>query len=170
MTGWPHGRHRDGGIDEITLPSGPGRLWLCGKHLIGPDPEAALDRVGADLAVCLCQRHELADRYPAYVEWIERHRPSRALWYPTPDIGALPVDQAVAMLEHIEQRLAGGAGVIVHCAAGIGRAGTTAAALLIRSGLSLPDALDQVRRQRPMGGPEGGSQLDLLRVLAGEHG
>lgn len=170
MTGWPIGRHRDGGIDEITLPSGPGRLWLCGKHLIGPDPEAALARVQADLAVCLCQRYELDDRYPNYVAWLEANQPDRALWFPTPDLSALAFDRAVVMLDTIEARLADGATVIVHCAAGIGRAGTTAAALLVRAGMALPAALEQVRRQRPMGGPEGGSQMELLRRLSGEHG
>ncbi len=44
----------DGGIDEIPLPAtASGRLWLCGKHAIGPDPEGLMARVGADGVVCL---------------------------------------------------------------------------------------------------------------------
>ena len=40
----------DGGIHEIPLPPPtPGRLWLCGKHAIGPDPEGLMGRVGAEL-------------------------------------------------------------------------------------------------------------------------
>jgi len=26
----------DGGINEIPLPGAVGKLWLCGKHYIGP--------------------------------------------------------------------------------------------------------------------------------------
>jgi len=44
----------DGGIHEIPLPPpARGRLWLCGKHAIGPDPDALMARVGADTVVCL---------------------------------------------------------------------------------------------------------------------
>ena len=60
-------RSRTGGIDEVPVP-GPGRVWLCGKHFIGPDPEVALERTGAAVVVCLNERGELEDRYPEYVE------------------------------------------------------------------------------------------------------
>jgi hypothetical protein len=37
------GLNLDGGIHEIPLPPpAAGRLWLCGKHAIGPDPEGLL--------------------------------------------------------------------------------------------------------------------------------
>ena len=57
-------RSRHGGVDEIPLPVGPGRLWLCGKHYIGPDPEAAMAAIGATTVVCLSETHELADLPP----------------------------------------------------------------------------------------------------------
>ena len=44
----PGERWRDGGVYEIPLPVRNGRLWLCGKHFIGPDPEGAMASVGAD--------------------------------------------------------------------------------------------------------------------------
>ena len=55
MSTWPHGRSADGGIDEIPIPA-DGRLWLCGKHVVGPDPQAAMDRVGADSIICFNPR------------------------------------------------------------------------------------------------------------------
>jgi hypothetical protein len=158
----------DGGVHEIPfgrLNGRPtGRLWLCGKHVIGPDPEALLDRLGADTVVCLTERHELADRYPAYVSWLERD--PRAVWFPVHDLHAPPLAAARPFYGSLLDRLADGEGLIVHCAAGIGRAGTTAVALLVLSGWELADALAHVRAHRPMAGPEAGSQLELLRRLA----
>ena len=39
---WPTGRSADGGLDRVPLPFGTGALWMCGKHRVGPDPEAVL--------------------------------------------------------------------------------------------------------------------------------
>ena len=61
-TGWPGARARDGGIDRLPLPDTAGALWLCGKHVVGPDPVAALARVDATTIVCLNERYELDDR------------------------------------------------------------------------------------------------------------
>jgi protein-tyrosine phosphatase len=159
---WPVGRSRDGGVDEVPLP-GPGRLWLCGKHAIGPDPEAALASVGATVVVCLNERAELADRYPGYVAWLERD--PRARWHPVPDLHAPPVDEARELVAELRVRLDAGAGLLVHCGAGIGRAGTLAAAVLMSYGVPLDEALTTVRASRPMAGPEAGAQAELLASL-----
>lgn len=55
---------------------------------------------------------------------------------------------------------------VLHCGAGIGRAGTIAAALLMRGGLSHDEALARVASSRPMAGPEAGAQRDLLVALS----
>lgn len=166
MTGWPHGRSRDGGVDEIPLPVRPGRLWLCGKHAVGPDPEAVLTRVGATTVVCLNERHELEDRYPDYVAWLDRHRPSRASWWPVPDLHAPPLDRALALLDDLRTRLDRGEGLVMHCGAGIGRAGTIAAGLLVALGWDVERAVGHVAAHRPMAGPEAGEQRMLLDRLA----
>src|SRR4051794_41371069 len=87
---WPSERSLDGGIDEIPQ-RGPGRLWLAGKHAVGPDPEALLTRVGADAIVCLNERHEIDDRYPGYVEWLVEEAPPRAHRVPIHDLHAPPL-------------------------------------------------------------------------------
>ena len=164
--GWPRGRAVDGGVDEIPLPSAAlGRLWLCGKHAIGPDPERLLDATGASSVVCLTQRFELEDRYPDYVRWLEAQVPDRATWFPIHDLGAPPLERYVVLLDEVSARLAAGAGVVAHCAAGLGRAGTLATALLMQAGQARPDALAHVAAHRPMAGPEAGAQTELLVAL-----
>ncbi|NOX31752.1 MAG: hypothetical protein GXP35_17160, partial [Actinobacteria bacterium] len=80
-------RSFDGGIDQVPLPGASGELWLCGKHAIGPDVDAALARANdADTVVCLNERHELEDRYPAYVSWLDGSDSERAIWHPIPDL------------------------------------------------------------------------------------
>ena len=156
----------DGGIHEIPLPpTARGRLWLCGKHAIGPDPEGLMRRVGADGVVCLNEEHELADRYPEYVTWLRTQPSERAYWFPIPDLHAPAVEQFTPVLTDIVDRIVAGDRLIVHCAAGIGRAGTTAVAVLVSLAVPLDEALEHVRRHRPAAGPEAGAQLELVRQL-----
>ena len=157
----------DGGIHEIPLPPGAqGRLWLCGKHVIGPDPEGLLERVGADAVVCLTQEHELAERYPDYVDWLRAQPATRVIWWPIHDLHAPDRERFEPVLADVVARLSAGTGVVVHCAAGIGRAGTTAVAVLVSMGMPLDEALEHVRSHRPSAGPEAGTQLELVRDLA----
>jgi len=157
-------------MDEIPVPGGAGRLWLCGKHFIGPDPEGALARVGAAAAVCLSEPAELTDRYPDYVSWLKANQPARALWYPIPDLHAPDPDHAVELLDELRARLTSGQSLLMHCGAGIGRAGTVAAGLLITWGMPLDEALERVSAHRPMAGPEAGAQTELLEALAAGAG
>ncbi len=174
MTDWLTTRQRDGGIDRIPLPSGvPGALWLCGKHAIagGRYDEAAAPW---DTVVCLCRRHELADRYPGYVDWMDATPasgdPDRSIWWPIHDLGAEPVTRTLPFVDDLVDRLAAGSSLLVHCAAGIGRAGTTAVAVLVRLGVDLDDALTTVREARPMAGPEAGAQRLLVHEIADATG
>jgi protein-tyrosine phosphatase len=159
-------RSRHGGVDEIPLPTAEGRLWLCGKHFVGPDVEDAVRQVGADTVVCLNEAHELEARYPEYVHWLRTNRDARAVWSPVPDLHAPDLETAVALVELLRSRLRDGESLLVHCGAGFGRAGTIAAALLLRLGLPLDVAVDTVARHRPMAGPEAGVQRELLESLA----
>ena len=172
---WLSRRQRDGGVDLIRLPAGvPGRLWLCGKHAIGPDHDALLAEVGGTAAaattttttvVCLTERHELADRYPAYVMWLDDPgSPSR--WFPIHDLHAPDVETMERFVGELVELLRAGETLIVHCAAGKGRAGTTAVCVLVALGMSLPDARDHVATARPGAGPEVGAQRQLVHDLA----
>jgi protein-tyrosine phosphatase len=165
---WLDERGRNGGVDEIPLPGVPGRLWLCGKHFIGPDPEEALVRTGAAVVVCLNERHELANRYPGYVAWLEEHAGERAVWFPVPDLHAPEAERAGPLVEYLRSRVTAGDGVLVHCGAGIGRAGTIAAAVLLSLGLDLEAALEVVAASRPSAGPQADVQAALLAAMAAD--
>lgn len=164
--GWLSERSRNGGLDEVPLPEVCGRLWLCGKHLIAPDVDRAIERTNASLVVCLNEAYEIEPRYPAYVEWLRAESGHRALWHPIPDLDAPAVEDARALSDAIVSVLASGRSVVAHCGAGIGRAGTLAALVLVRLGTPLPQALAVVAAARPMAGPEAGAQRALLVAFA----
>jgi protein-tyrosine phosphatase len=167
MTALFTNRSLAGGIDQIPLPSPcPGELWLCGKHVIGVDVEATLAFAGADHVVCLTQRHELIDRYPAYVAWLEANQPARATWAATPDLGTLSTDDSLHLYRTLTNLVQAGSKLIVHCAAGIGRSGTAAVAILMLLGVEIGEAEAIVAANRPMAGPETGPQRELLETLA----
>lgn len=171
-TGWLTPRQRDGGIDRVpfppvaaaTLPSTAG-LSLCGKHAVAPDVGAALTRSGAHTVVCLVERHELAARYPAYVQWLEAAA-TDAVWHPVHDLHAPPLAEAQVLVDHLVHRLRRGEHLLVHCGAGIGRAGTIAACILVRLGMEEVAALAHVAAHRPMAGPEAGAQRELVSAIA----
>ncbi len=163
---WPHPRSFDGGVDRIPVSCVTGQLWLAGKHAIGPDPERALRHLEATTIVCLNQRHELLDRYPAYVDWLAAQPPERVVWFPIPDLDAPPFEVVRPLLVDLGDRLRRGERLIVHCAAGIGRSGTIAVCLLMTLGFDRVDALRVVATHRPMAGPEVGAQGDLVNQVA----
>lgn len=162
---WLGPRGLDGGIDTIPLPITTGGLSLCGKHAIGPDHAAAMERCGATTVVCLVEAHELVDRYPDYLTWISTVADDR-VWFPVHDLHAPTVERALPFLDDLERRVRSGEHLLMHCAAGIGRAGTMAACLLLRLGMDAPTALAHVAAHRPMAGPEAGPQKDLVDRLA----
>ena len=157
-------RSRNGGLDQVPVHGVAGRLWLCGKHLVGPDVHAAVARVDADVVLCLNQRHELEDRYPDYVGWLRTD--PRAWWVPVPDLHAPPLDEAVPVVEALVAHLEAGRTVLAHCGAGIGRAGTIAAAVLVAWGATVDEATSVVAASRPGAGPAAGAQRELLDQLA----
>jgi hypothetical protein len=165
---WAEKRSRHGGVDEIPLPAGfPGRLFVCGKHFIGPDPEAAVRHVGATAVVCLNAAGELG-RYPGYLGWLQVQQPARLLWWSIPDLGAPTHEEALELLGELRSRLERGERLLLHCGAGVGRAGTVATGLLVMMDMDLEDAVEHVRAHRPLAGPEAGAQTELLVWLAGQ--
>jgi protein-tyrosine phosphatase len=87
-----------------------------------------------------------------------------------PDLHAPALESARSLVGLVAQRLDAREGVLVHCGAGMGRAGTLAAAVLLHYGMALDEALATVAAARPGAGPVVGAQKDLLSALAASGG
>jgi dual specificity MAP kinase phosphatase len=70
-------------------------------------------------------------------------------YLPTVDDDAPTLEQLDAGAAFIGQALAAGGQVYIHCAGGVGRAPTVAAAYFVSQGLSLDEAIALIQRSRP---------------------
>jgi protein-tyrosine phosphatase len=87
------------------------------------------------------------------------------LWWPVPDLYVPDTDTALDLFDQLRRRLDAGESLLMHCGAGIGRAGTIAAGLLVTFGMTPQEAIAHVRAHRPMGGPEAGPQTEFINWL-----
>jgi protein-tyrosine phosphatase len=154
------------GFRSVALPGGlSGRLWLAsmpGRWEPWPDFVEEAGRVGLGLIVCLTEAEEIDAASPRYRAAIEAGElPGRWLHVPVRNFG-VPEDAADfrVVVEAVAEAMAGGESVLLHCAAGQGRTGTTAACVLKRLGLPAAEAL---RRVRDAGSnPQGALQAGLV--------
>ena len=133
-----------------TPPELPGRIWLAAmpgrlepwSAFLAQVQQAPIARV-----VCLTPRHELASMSPAYLAALNAGElPFTWQHLPMRDLGLAEQAQDFrAGIEMLAQAVLAGDGVLLHCAAGIGRTGTAAACLLKRLGLPTTVALQRVR-------------------------
>ncbi len=73
----------------------------------------------------------------------------RHLWLPTADDTPPTLEQLSQAADFVRHSLGEGAGVYIHCASGVGRAPTVAAAYLVTTGLSSAEAWSTIRSRRP---------------------
>lgn len=155
----------DGGIHEIPLDAAVGRMWLCGKHFIAPHVDKVREQHRIDRVVCLVEEHELVGRYDPYLQWHTQSAGAAGLWFPIPDLSYPSLDSALSFIEELSDFVCNTGSIVVHCAAGIGRAGTTATAVLMTLGMEMDEAIHHVRTHRPMAGPESGAQIEFIQQL-----
>lgn len=101
----------------------------------------ALQRVGVTVLVSLT-------RTPVDVEALQRYG-IHNVWSPITDMEAPTIEQASDLCRQIEQFIASGETIAVHCRAGIGRTGTILVSYLIWEGLGALEALENVRKIDP---------------------
>ena len=134
---------------------------------MAPDPQAVLTYADdASTIVCLNHVHELEQRYPWYVEWLRQHRGAEAIWFPITNFSAPSPRSVMPIVRTIVERLEAGEGVVMHCAAGQGRAGTMAVCVLVAMGESAEAAVRTVAAHRMFAGPGTANQWALVEGVA----
>ena len=88
----------------------------------------------------------------------------RYLHLPTPDNTPPPLEVLQRGANFAEKEIKNGGKVYVHCRQGLGRGPTMALAYLLKTGLTLKDALTIVKKARPFINPRSG-QLARLAEL-----
>ena len=170
-------------IDEVPLnaSSGTGRLFVTNFSAVGPDPVAALDRVGASVMACMLTPHEIELRYPDYADWLGEHAAPRAdspaarhdgeptapraLWLPTPDGGVVADAPVLELVTAVVAELDAGHSVLVHCGAGMARTAVVSILTMTAFGADPDTAAIDFRKARPGGGPDGPSQQQQIARL-----
>lgn len=133
----------------VKLPRGiTGTLLLHsmpGRHEPFAAARAAIANARVSRVVCLTPEDEIFARSPEYAAAIRAGVPWTHVACPIPDFG-IPEDRErfTAAVNAAADALRRGENVLVHCAAGIGRTGTFAAAVLCALGLPLHDARKRV--------------------------
>jgi protein-tyrosine phosphatase len=135
----------------VELPDSlPGSLLLAampGRFEPWNTFETRARTVSLRLVVCLTPRDEIEELSPGYHCALGQGAlPFRWLHLPMRNFG-LPEDPAAFRVgvRQIVDALRAGDTVMLHCAAGLGRTGSTAACILKALGLSVPEALQRVR-------------------------
>lgn len=146
-------------------PSAPGQVWLSampGRLQPWSQFEADARRRGLTRIVCLTPLDEVAELSPDYhAAVVEGRLPCR--WQPLAMRNFGLADSLRAYQDGVAEMadaLTAGEVLLLHCAAGIGRTGTTAACLLKRLGLPAEEALRRVREAGS--NPESALQSGLI--------
>ena len=136
---------------KVELPASvPGSLWLASMPA-RDEPwarfEARARECGIATIVCLTPRAEVAELSPEYLQMIsDPSIPFRWVELAIPNFG-VPKDREAfrRSVVSLAEALLRGESVLLHCAAGLGRTGSTAACVLKSLGLGTQDALRGVR-------------------------
>ena len=142
---------RELGFDGERLV--PDSYWVTDRLAAGEypghyDPVLAAGRIrrfeaaGVDLMIDLTEDRDGLEQYDGLLTSCARAR------YPIRDNDVPSVDQMARILDTIDEALAAGRTVYVHCWGGHGRTGTAVGCWLVRHGTTADDAIEQIRGWR----------------------
>lgn len=130
------------------------QLYVGGQH--SRRGLAQMQELGIQAVVNLREESDDAQRGAA---------PEHYLWLAIPDDHAPPPEALLRGAAFVAAQIAAGRGVYIHCAAGVGRAPTLAAAYLISTGLTAEAAWQTIRQARPFIRPTP-PQIEAIRCFA----
>ncbi len=130
------------------------RLYVGGQHKV--KGLQAMRELGITTVVNLREEADDAERGTAMDHY---------LWLPTTDDTPPTLENLQRGATFIAQHIAAGHGVYIHCAAGVGRAPTMAAAYLVSTGMPAQQAWDIIRHTRPFIRPTP-PQINVVHELA----
>jgi protein-tyrosine phosphatase len=148
------------GLSLAIMPRPRAGDWL-------EDEIGQWQREGLEMVVSLLEAAEVAELELGAERGLCATRGIEFLSFPIPDRG---VPRTVAafdtFLAPVVTRLRGGASVGVHCRAGIGRSGLTAACILVRAGIPYPLAFPAISRARRVKVPDTEQQESWVQAFA----
>lgn len=133
----------------------PGRVLGCAY----PRKPAGLDALADQGVTLLVNLHERPDR----PERLAAHGLTE-LHLPVVDFTAPSQEQLAQGVAAIDEAVAEGRAVAVHCGGGLGRTGTLLACYLVHQGLGPEEAIRRVRAVRP-GSIETGGQVEAVTAF-----
>ena len=117
----------------------PGRLAGCGLPTTQPEFEWLVGR-GIECVVTMTEE-PLPPQWTSHVSY--KHTP-------TPDMTAPEVERLDETVDFVHENIGAGRPTMVHCAAGLGRAGTVLACYLVKyQNCGAQQAIDRIRALRP---------------------
>ncbi|HSP15640.1 MAG TPA: dual specificity protein phosphatase family protein [Thermoanaerobaculia bacterium] len=128
----------------VPIAGVSGHLFLHsmpGRHELFDDAKAAIAGSRIQQVICLTPDFEIEEKSPHYAKAIAEGVPWEHVSHPVSDFGV--PDDAPAferLARSVADSLKRGENVLVHCAAGIGRTGTFAVAVLCQLGYELHEA------------------------------
>lgn len=133
-----HALRRLQGISPTNTSRIAPKLYVGGQQYRHGLKRMAALGIGASLSL----REEADDTKRGVA--LERH-----LWLPTVDDTPPTLEQLDQAVRFTQQAIDNGKGIYIHCAAGVGRAPTTAAAYLVSTGLMPTQAWEMIYQVRP---------------------
>lgn len=147
-------------VERFGLPGKVGLTLAPGVKHQHPDVfwdrdlEKDLRRLSAEygttLLVTLIEEHEFETlRVPRLREQVRAHS-IQQLWFPIRDMSVPPsMEEFAGLVGQIIERAREGQTIVIHCMAGLGRAGLVAACCLVALGFTPDEAIKEVREVRP---------------------
>ena len=133
--------------------------WVIDKRLVGSGMPTSINELDWILKQGVKSIVTMTER-PLPDAWTHR---INYLHVPTPDLTAPSIDEIDGAVDFVHGQIADGHAVMVHCAAGLGRAGTILACYLVKyEKYSARGAIEEIRSQRP-----GSIQSDVQEMAIG---